>query len=1306
MPQIKSKEALKSFLLTSRLLSPSDWNSAAGQISDLTSVDATLQALERRQLLTPFQVGRIQKGETEGLVLGRYKLLYRNASGSFARVFRAASIDDNSIVALKLLRERWVDDPRTVASFEREARICQKFVHPNIVSILDIGNEGRFHYFTMEFIEGGNLRDFMSIRKILSPLEATRCIYQICQGLEYALKMGASHRDLKLTNVLMSSTGVAKLVDFGLAGAENPAQAGTSDDVQRALEYSTLERGTNAPRNDPRSDIFFAGSIYYELLCGEGPWSRTIDREEKLQLSRYSNVRPLKQVLPGLPEGIYRIVKTMMELNPSSRYQSYAEVNKDLRAVLAELGEPTGDTVKKNSAATGGAAVKAGSSSGSKSDKKSFNLMVVEPGRKREKKLKQYFEQYSFALNFVEEASVAFEKLKGKTPPDGLLFMADVDSAPVLEVYSKVQAYARTLKVPCVAVFAAEEADAVKKQIYSTKFGATMFQPTSPRDLRQHFAEIAGFDCGPVAPPEPAKRKEAPTAKTAPVSKSPKVPVPAADSDIVVDDSDVEVSTKPAAPLKPSGEKTKSPSNEAPPVAAPVKEKVTEKPSKPQSPTSESTPVSGGTSSEASAPKAPAPQLNAAQKAAAIRAAQRAAEREAIEKAAAEKAAAERALIEQAEREAREKAEREQAELDRIAAEKAAVEEAARKKIEDEERVAREKIEAKRRAAEEAERKKAEEERIAREKAEAERLAAEEAARKKAEEERIAREKAEAARLAAEEAARKKAEEERIAAEKAEAERLAAEEAARKKAEEERIAREKAEAERLAAEEAARKKAEEERIAREKAEAERLAAEEAARKKAEEERIAREKAEAERLAAEEAARKKAEEERIAAEKAEAERLAAEEAARKKAEEERIAREKAEAERLAAEEAARKKAEEERIARLRAEEDRRIAEESARIKAEEERIAAERAAAAERAKAEIERAEREMAEKFAAARRALEEQHAAAIAAAEKAQIERLAAEKLAAEKLAAERAIADRERAEQEADEKIAAAERAQKAADAAARELSERIAAAERVANGLEPEIKVPSEATEEDRLLAEIEAEEKAKAAARAQAEEDQILAELEAEEKAKAELKAAEKSAATPAPAPAPTPPVEFTTPADLADQREKKTVVAEPSTSDIEASIEEKPDSAPQAQAAQQNQNSSSKADKKGGKKKGSKGKKAPEPPAKPQSAPAPQKPAAPQPAASQPQAVKAEASKSEADVQPTAKTQTVKADAPATKADLKTKETVVEKNSSKEKSLVSEASSTLPAKSSAGKLIVVGGVIVAVVGAVVWVALFQ
>jgi hypothetical protein len=203
MPPIKTKEGLKQFLLSTRLASPAEWAAVESDSVSGEGIAEILQFLERRQVLTPLQTGRILKSETDGLVLGNYKLLYRNASGSFARVFRASTLDNKQTVALKLLRERWADDPRAVASFQREARICQKFIHPYIVPILDIGSQGRFHYFTMEFVEGGNLRDFLKIRHSVSPLEATRCMYQIFQGLEYALKQGATHRDLKLTNVLL-----------------------------------------------------------------------------------------------------------------------------------------------------------------------------------------------------------------------------------------------------------------------------------------------------------------------------------------------------------------------------------------------------------------------------------------------------------------------------------------------------------------------------------------------------------------------------------------------------------------------------------------------------------------------------------------------------------------------------------------------------------------------------------------------------------------------------------------------------------------------------------------------------------------------------------------------------------------------------------------------------------------------------------------------------------------------------------------------------------------------------------------------
>jgi hypothetical protein len=1161
MPQIKSKEGLKSFLLTSRLLSPTEWAKVEGDVAKLSDVRPILELLERRQLLTPLQTSRILKDETDGLVLGNYKLLYRNASGSFARVFRAASLVDGQIVALKLLRERWAEDPKAVMSFQREARICKKFIHPNIVPIFDIGSEGKFHYFTMEFVEGGNLRDFMKIRKTLTPLEATRCMYQICSGLEYALTLGATHRDLKLTNVLMSSTGIAKLVDFGLAGAENPTQAGSSDDVQRALEYSTLERGTNAPRSDPRSDIFFAGAMYYELLSGEGPWQRTADREEKLQFQRYASIRPLQQVMPGLPENIYKVCNKMLELNPASRYQSCAAANRDLRAVLAEMGEIVEDTVNK-SAASGNK----GGTSGRPVDGKmgtaaveqvpaaqEFQLLVVEPGRKREKKLKEYFKQHAFALKFAEEPDDALEILKGKTPPNGVLFLADVDALPVLSVYPQIQAYGRSLKVPCVALFATEDADAVKKQLVSTKYGATMFQPTSPRELREHFAELAGLNNTSVGmlPSEAASKddRKSKVASTKTASRIPAIPEPEPEVDpATLDGPDMPVELTPSVDALEAAERSRRDTGPTLPAKPEHARTVAEhKPSTGKSRPFTLPPASPPTaeSQSAPAPAKPAPQMTASQKAAAIRAAQRAAaaeaERLAAEKVAAEKAEAERKLAEEKAAEEREIAARIAAaaeraakeEAARIAAERAAREEAARLAAEEAAR-----IEAERRAVEEAAR--IEAERLAAEEAariEAERLAAEEAARIEAE--RLAAEEAariEAERLAAEEAARIEAE--RLAAEEAirlEAERLAAEEAARIEAariEAERRAVEEAarlEAERLAAEEAARVEAER-RVAEEAAriEAEKLAAEEAIRLEAE--RLAAEEAariEAERLAAEEAVRIEAE--RVAAEEAriEAERLAAEEAAR--VETERLAAAEAariEDERRAAEEAARVEAERlaaEEAARIEAE--RRVAEEAARIEAEklaaEEalRIEAERLAAEEAARIEAERLAAEEAARIEAERLAAEEAariEAEQAAAEEAARIEaeRLAAEEAARiedERLAAEEAA--RIEAEQLAAEKTARIEAEYLAAEKAAREEYERIAGEraeragaeiERAERNMAERIAAARRAIEEQRA-AEVHAAEKNREAREAA---ERLVFERAAAERARAEMEAAEE------------------------------------------------------------------------------------------------------------------------------------------------------------------------------------------------------
>ncbi|NOX56281.1 MAG: protein kinase [Planctomycetes bacterium] len=315
-----------------RALSPPDESARTAEV--------LLNRLQKAGLLTPYQVEKLLAGETDELVVGGYKLLYRNAAGTFARVFRACSLEDGRTVALKLLRRRWCDDRETVAAFRREAEIGLRLHHPNIVRIFDVGVHeaaGRTPrpYFTMEFVEGGHLRDFVNTRGRLSAGEAVRCVRDIASALDHALQRGVCHGDLKMTNVLMSADGVPKLIDFGVASPSG--RAAEAPRRRQTVEYATLEKGTGAPPGDPRTDLFFLGAILYELLAGEPPFPPTKDYDERALLSRYSNVRPIRQLVPELSPRLAEVVDRLMHLNPNERYQTPAEVIPDLTRVLREL---------------------------------------------------------------------------------------------------------------------------------------------------------------------------------------------------------------------------------------------------------------------------------------------------------------------------------------------------------------------------------------------------------------------------------------------------------------------------------------------------------------------------------------------------------------------------------------------------------------------------------------------------------------------------------------------------------------------------------------------------------------------------------------------------------------------------------------------------------------------------------------------------------------------------------------------------------------------------------------------------------
>lgn len=300
------------------------------------TADEFLNALVRREMLTNYQVERLLKGDRSGYFYGPYKVLYRVATGSFARVYRAVEAKTGKIVALKVLRFRFSDNEKETDQFYREGTMGKGLRHPNIVPIYDVVSQGTMHFIVMEFVEGHNLRLFVKTRRKIDPPEATKIMIDIASGMAYAHDHGISHRDLKMTNVLISSRGQARLIDFGLAGAEDIED---EDANPRTIDYAGLERATGVRKDDPRSDIYFMGCIYYNLLTGVPPLQETKDRIQRLSRQRYLEVKPIRTHDDKLPKAVTMIVEKAMQLDADKRYQTPAEMYVDLSIAAKRMAD-------------------------------------------------------------------------------------------------------------------------------------------------------------------------------------------------------------------------------------------------------------------------------------------------------------------------------------------------------------------------------------------------------------------------------------------------------------------------------------------------------------------------------------------------------------------------------------------------------------------------------------------------------------------------------------------------------------------------------------------------------------------------------------------------------------------------------------------------------------------------------------------------------------------------------------------------------------------------------------------------------
>ena len=267
--------------------------------------------------------------------LGDYQLIELLGEGESGAVFKAVQSLINREVAVKVLNTEIAQDPVAVERFLREARAVAKLNHPNVVHGYSAGTEQGLHYFAMELLDGGSARDLMEAAGgRLSEMRALEITLQAAEGLKAAHACGILHRDIKPDNILLSSEGVAKLTDLGIAQIAHSASEGGTFWGSPAYVAPETIRGGDA--GDPRCDIYSLGATLFEMLIGAPPFLDD-DPEEILRMHLNDEPLDVKLLRPELNPRTATLIKLMLAKKPTERAHDADVVVRAIQKIIQEL---------------------------------------------------------------------------------------------------------------------------------------------------------------------------------------------------------------------------------------------------------------------------------------------------------------------------------------------------------------------------------------------------------------------------------------------------------------------------------------------------------------------------------------------------------------------------------------------------------------------------------------------------------------------------------------------------------------------------------------------------------------------------------------------------------------------------------------------------------------------------------------------------------------------------------------------------------------------------------------------------------
>lgn len=272
-----------------------------------------------------------------GMVLDGALLEEKLGQGGMGAVYRARHVTLDKLVAIKILPPEFTQNPQSVDRFLREARSAAKLEHPNIVQVFNAGQQHSTYFISMQYVAGESLQKLIHrLQKI--PVSQTLWVMKAAiQGLAFAHQNSIIHRDIKPDNIMITSQGEVKVVDFGLARSSESGNTLSTPGQILGTPYFMSPEQCNGEVVDYRSDIYSLGITFYYMLSGTRPYDGNKPVYILMQHVNKDPVKTLDPVALNLPKKLCALVKKMMEKQLSHRYQNLEETLKDLEEICQQI---------------------------------------------------------------------------------------------------------------------------------------------------------------------------------------------------------------------------------------------------------------------------------------------------------------------------------------------------------------------------------------------------------------------------------------------------------------------------------------------------------------------------------------------------------------------------------------------------------------------------------------------------------------------------------------------------------------------------------------------------------------------------------------------------------------------------------------------------------------------------------------------------------------------------------------------------------------------------------------------------------